>query len=41
MVEFMDANHALVGIDGRPMNTPVGEFKISVEQEVVNFLIPD
>lgn len=41
MVEFMDANHALVGIDGRPMNTPVGEFKISVEQEVINFLIPD
>ena len=41
MVEFMDANHALVGIDGRPMNTPAGSFTISVEQEVINFLIPD
>ncbi len=35
------AEHALVGIDGRLMNTPVGPFTISVEQEVVNFLIPD
>lgn len=35
------AEHALVGIDGRLMNTPVGPFRISVEQEVVNFLIPD
>ena len=40
-VEFMDANHALVGIDGRPMNTPAGSFTITVEQEVINFLIPD
>lgn len=34
------AEHALVGIDGRLMNTPVGPFKIAVEQEVINFLIP-
>ena len=35
------AEHALVGIDGRLMHTPVGPFKITVEQEVINFLIPD
>ena len=35
-----EAQRALVGIDGRLMNTPVGPFKIKIEQEVVNFLIP-
>lgn len=40
-VEFFSAEHALVGIDGRLMNTPVGSFTITVEQEVINFLIPD
>lgn len=35
-----EASHALVGIDGRLMKTPVGTYAISVEQEVVNFLIP-
>ena len=35
-----EASHALVGIDGRLMKTPVGAYAISVEQEVVNFLIP-
>jgi YegS/Rv2252/BmrU family lipid kinase len=34
------ADHALVGIDGRLMHTPVGTFQITVEQEVINFLIP-
>ncbi len=34
------AKHAMVGIDGRLMKTPVGSYRISVEQEVVNFLIP-
>ena len=34
------APHALVGIDGRLMKTPVGEYRVQVEQEVVNFLIP-
>ncbi len=34
------ASHALVGIDGRLMKTPVGEYRVQVEQEVVNFLIP-
>ena len=34
------AERALVGIDGRVMNTPVGPFKVMVEQEVINFIIP-
>lgn len=34
-------DHALVGVDGRLMNgSPRGEFRITVEQEVINFLIP-
>lgn len=36
-----EAKKALVGIDGRLMKIPVGEYRIQVEQEVVNFLIPD
>ncbi len=40
-VNVEKAEHALVGIDGRLMHTPVGPFKISVEQEVINFLIPE
>ena len=39
---FVDeAKKALVGIDGRLMKTLVGAFRIGIEQEVVNFLIPD
>ena len=34
------AKHAIVGIDGRLMKTPVGPYRINVEQEVINFLIP-
>ena len=40
-VEVVEANKALVGIDGRLMKTPVGSFTVSVEQEVINFLIPE
>ena len=36
-----EARHAMVGIDGRLMKTPVGEYRIEVEQEVINFLIPN
>lgn len=35
-----EAKKALVGIDGRLMKTPVGGYRIQVEQEVINFLIP-
>ncbi len=34
------AKHAQIGVDGRLMKTPVGSYRISVEQEVINFLIP-
>lgn len=40
-VQVNEARHALVGVDGRLMGTPIGEYRISVEQEVVGFLIPD
>jgi len=36
-----EARHALVGIDGRLLRQPEGQYVISVEQEVVNFMIPD
>ena len=36
-----EARRAMVGIDGRLMKTPVGEYRIDVEQEVINLLIPD
>lgn len=39
-VEILEASHAMIGVDGRPMNMPVGAYQISVIQEVVNFLIP-
>ena len=39
---FVDeARHAMVGVDGRLMKTPVGAYRVNIEQEVVNFLIPD
>lgn len=40
-VEVIEARKALVGIDGRLMRTPYGAYTITVEQEVVNFLIPE
>lgn len=40
-VEVLEARKALVGIDGRLMKTPVGPFTVTVEQEVINFLIPE
>ena len=36
-----EARRAMFGIDGRLMKTPVGEYRIDVEQEVINLLIPD
>ena len=35
-----EASHAMIGIDGRLMKTPKGGYRITVEQEVINFLIP-
>ncbi|MBP3251047.1 MAG: lipid kinase [Prevotella sp.] len=34
------SSRAFVGIDGRLISTPVGEYRVQVEQEVINFLIP-
>lgn len=39
-VKVNQATRALVSIDGRLMKTPVGPYSITVEQEVINFLIP-
>lgn len=36
-----EAKHAMVGVDGRQIDMPEGEYRISIEQEVINFLIPD
>lgn len=41
LLEVEEARHALVGIDGRLMQQPVGSYTITVEQEVINFMIPD
>jgi YegS/Rv2252/BmrU family lipid kinase len=40
-VRVEHAKHAMVGIDGRLMKTPVGPYRINVEQEVINFIIPE
>lgn len=39
-VSVEEARHALVSCDGRLMGTPEGSFKITVEQEVLQFMIP-
>lgn len=36
-----EAVKAMVSVDGRLMRTPVGPYRINVEQEVINFLIPE
>ncbi len=40
-VTVHEAKHALVGVDGRLIQTPSGSYRIEVEKEVINFLIPD
>ena len=40
-IVFEEARHALVGIDGRLMQQPVGEYSVTVEQEMLNFIIPE
>lgn len=39
-IEFESTQHAQVSIDGRLMRTPVGGFKINVEKEMINFIVP-
>lgn len=40
-VEVREAQYAMVSIDGRLISKPKGPFTVTVEQEVVNFLIPE
>ena len=40
-VQGNEAVKALVSVDGRLIRLPVGPYKIGVEQEVINFLIPE
>ena len=35
-----EAQKAMIGIDGRLMKTPVGAYRIVVEPELINFLVP-
>lgn len=39
-VVINEARHAMVGIDGRLISTPAGGYRITVETEIINFLIP-
>ena len=39
-IDFEKANRVPVGVDGRLINSPVAPYKVSVVQEVVNFLVP-
>lgn len=36
-----EARHARVGVDGRLLGIPVGEYRITIAQEVLCFLIPE
>jgi len=36
-----EAKHALVGVDGRLVGIPTGSYRIDIEPEAINFLIPD
>ena len=36
-----EAKHALVGVDGRLIGRPEGSYHITIESEVINFLIPE
>ena len=36
-----EAKHALVGVDGRLIGRPEGSYHITIEPEVINFLIPE
>ena len=37
----IDSGKALVSVDGRVIDRPISEYRIQVEPEVINFLIPD
>lgn len=39
-VQVLECGNALIGVDGRLLNTVVGPFTVEVEQEIINFIIP-
>ena len=39
-VRVEESRHAMVSCDGRPIDTPEGAYQITIEQEVINILIP-
>ena len=39
-VEFYDTSNAFMSIDGRMVPSPKGAFDVTVEKEVINFIIP-
>ncbi len=41
LLEIEDSSKAMVSVDGKMLPTPIGEYSITVEQEAINFLIPD
>ncbi len=41
LLEIEESSKALVSVDGKMLPTPIGAYSITVEQEVINFLIPD
>jgi diacylglycerol kinase family enzyme len=40
-VLFREAPHAPVNVDGRALDNISGGFRVEVEQEVINFIMPD
>lgn len=40
-VQVADARHAPLNVDGRPMPTPEGPYTITIQQEQINFIIPE
>ena len=40
-IDVIEAPHAMVSVDGRLMKIPVGVYSLTVEKEVINFLIPE
>jgi hypothetical protein len=40
-VLFREALHAPVNVDGRALDNISGGFRVEVEQEVINFIMPD
>lgn len=40
-VRIAEAKHALIAIDGRIATTPEGSYRVTIEKEVIGFIIPE